>query len=1695
MSEHEDENMRQDGERDQDSFPPISRADLTEPIGTKIGPYKLLSVLGEGGFGIVYLAEQKKPVRRKVALKVIKPGMDSKQVIARFEAERQALALLDHPNVAHVFDAGTTEKGRPYFAMEHVEGTPITEHCDRAKLPIEQRLKLFLQICQAVRYSHLKGIIHRDIKPSNILVSVREGKALPKIIDFGVAKALSQPLTERTLFTEKGQLIGTPEYMSPEQAEMTNQDIDTRTDIYSLGVLLYVLLTGILPFDSQTLRKGGIERIRRMISEEEPKRPSTRISSVSAEELTILAEKRKTDIRSLRLELRSDLDWITMKAMEKDRDRRFETAHALAEDIQRHLDHEPVLAAPPSSLYRLQKFLHKHRSRLVAGVMSAILLLSIVLTVFVYYRFQTERSRNEEVRDNQELREIELLLYQKAPGMPSALPDIEETVDPFFILAQQTLVHEASSKNPTEGNGTKSDSEIKYHFDVLTGILSKIDDLWDSKYVEHKVHLLKAVIRFRMENFRAAREILEELLDIEEVACLAHFVLAQTYRKGPDKDEKKAKGLEDKAETLAKASGTDLELNYYKALASKDINYTLERLNEALDINRGHIPSRIARAKTHYVLEDYEKMERDADIITVLQQENPIGYALHAVALRQLGEYAKAIKAHTEAIRLTNKDDPMYSELYFERYKTHVLDYNYEQARDDAEEWIGYFKKRPDKYGSDFASFLRYIRSGNDEEAKNKYNDIVPIGYSKEQRQLQKADFRAKCEKYVFDVLGIGQDVNLPEDSKQEPAFWSMYEARKYYRKLIATKNRKKLVRGFKATWSPDGNRLAYTRLIPLTNGHFDTSYNGIEIRDLTSGECQLTVVPGKDPAWSPDGKHIAFVRQRWATTKKTRSSSVEKDGIWIMKSDGSKARFLAKGGFPSWSQDSKRVYFHSRERSYLCSISIDDKAPPQNHLPCRSYYPAVSPKETFVAFSEWQEATEKREIKIVKLSGDSKGSVVTKWSPPYDRGMLVHWSPDERELSIGGYDDSDLGLWIYNLERKTATKVINGPVTQGVWSPAMDRMTFDFRAPFYEIWITDLDPNISTAKALGSSQNIDQHLDYLYDNYERAIDSNAVDASNRVSMYRLMKNHYPRFSEQYRKKSNADALESIIRISTLYRAVYDKDYFYGPYYMALLHYRLSQFAKAEAALDRLRKIYEDNRYSKYRKYLFDAEKFLAGKNTKAYDLWDHIEKRDLSKASELLTYLKSEPSDDDPYIAGRIQSASKQLFWEYLDHGQSSERAGQYDRAIADLESAIKIDPNHITALNSFAWLKATCPKAQYRDGNVAIEKAVRACELTSWKECAYLDTLAAAYAESGDYEEALRWQKEAITLLSEDDRAEQQALYESRLTLYQSGKPYRSFSIDRMVGWWKFDESSGITALDSSGRGNHGTLHGNPKWVEGTIGGALDLDGSDFVTIDGVVDDLTSNNITVSAWVKTTTTGEGNLFASNSSGHYHAFLFGIQGGNVYVSDNATDEGHARIAVNDGQWHMWTYVRRGARGYIYIDAVQESTHSANFNLTTETQWSIGQEWDPSGASDFLTGTVDDARFYTISLTQPQITELMRGPLMAWNPSLNNNSMIDINAVKKPLTWMAGDGATEHDVYFGPTKKQVSDADASDTTGIYQGRQGTASYTLPAGSVEWGGGPYYWRVDEVNAEGSISTGATRSFSVADYLIVALMKMN
>lgn len=349
--------------------------------GQRVGSYKLLQRIGEGGFGDVYMAEQELPIRRKVALKVIKPGMDSREVIARFESERQALAIMEHPNIAQVYDAGTTESGQPYFVMELVRGVPITEFCDRNRLSFQERLQLFMSVCNAIQHAHYKGVIHRDIKPSNVLVTLHDGLPVVKVIDFGVAKATAQKLTERTLFTAWGQMIGTPAYMSPEQAEMSGLDIDTRSDVYSLGVLLYELLTGSTPLDVRRLREAGYAQMQKIISEQEPQRPSLRISSLG-QDASVLAGHRSTDVKRWIQSLEGDLDWIVLKTLERDRNRRYATPSSLASDLERFLRGEAIEARPPSLIYRLQRVYHRHRAAVLAatGVCLLLLLASLIST-------------------------------------------------------------------------------------------------------------------------------------------------------------------------------------------------------------------------------------------------------------------------------------------------------------------------------------------------------------------------------------------------------------------------------------------------------------------------------------------------------------------------------------------------------------------------------------------------------------------------------------------------------------------------------------------------------------------------------------------------------------------------------------------------------------------------------------------------------------------------------------------------------------------------------------------------------------------------------------------------------------------------------------------------------------------------------------------------------------------------------------------------------------------------------------------------------------------------------------------------------------------------------------------------------------------------------------------------------------------
>ncbi len=415
--------------------PPQKRVLQPEDLGERIGRYKLLQQIGEGGCGTVYMAHQEEPVRRRVALKVIKLGMDTKTVIARFEAERQALALMEHPNIAKVLDAGATEGGRPYFVMELVRGVKITDYCDRNSLATQERLGLFIQVCQAIQHAHQKGIIHRDIKPSNILVTVNDDVPVPKVIDFGIAKATQGRLTDQTLFTAFEQFIGTPAYMSPEQAAMTSLDIDTRSDIYSLGVLLYELLTGQTPFDTKDLIAAGVDAMRRIIREQEPMRPSIRLSTMLQGELSTTSSRRRLEPLKLIRLVRGDLDWIVLKCLEKERARRYETVSGLAWDIERHLNNEPVRARPPSALYRLQKGIQRNRATFgaAAGIAGVLLIGAGVSTSEA---IRAAREKQEQMR----LKLIAETKEKKSAKVSRFLKEMLRSVSPSVALGRDTTM-------------------------------------------------------------------------------------------------------------------------------------------------------------------------------------------------------------------------------------------------------------------------------------------------------------------------------------------------------------------------------------------------------------------------------------------------------------------------------------------------------------------------------------------------------------------------------------------------------------------------------------------------------------------------------------------------------------------------------------------------------------------------------------------------------------------------------------------------------------------------------------------------------------------------------------------------------------------------------------------------------------------------------------------------------------------------------------------------------------------------------------------------------------------------------------------------------------------------------------------------------------------------------------------------------
>ncbi len=615
-----------------DSFlesPIVTASTLEQPseqVGTMIGPYKLIEEIGEGGMGNVFMAMQKMPVRRTVALKVIKPGMDSKQVVSRFEAERQALALMDHPSIARVFDGGSTVSGRPYFVMELVRGTPITGYCDRHKLTARERLELFGAVCQAVQHAHQKGVIHRDLKPSNIMVTLYDGKPMPKVIDFGIAKATGGQLSEATLVTNYAQMIGTPQYMSPEQAELTSQDVDTRSDVYSLGVLLYELLTGTTPLERERMSEISFDELRRIIREEEPPTPSTRLSTLDAASETALeavSQNRLSDPRTLSRQIRGELDWIVMKALEKDRTRRCESASELAKDVQRYLDDEPVEACPPSTVYLLKKAIRRHKTGLAfAATVALAMMLGLIGTTW-----QAVRATEAEAAER----------------------------------AQSQLTDE--QRQAAEANYVRAREAVKQ-------LLTRVAD--------EELAAIPEMSEVRQKLMEDARLFYDELIKLNPDDAQAYFERAEVRDSLADPIEEVIADYEKAIELDSGNAQFERSLSSTLRYRAFDIPRALKHAQRAVELAPDNVSYLGRLAELHHAMNEYDKALAIHERAISLAPTSAIAYALRSITLRIMGNHEDALADARKAIEL----DPTLIEGWVHLSHVLVKVKNYGEALD-----------------------------------------------------------------------------------------------------------------------------------------------------------------------------------------------------------------------------------------------------------------------------------------------------------------------------------------------------------------------------------------------------------------------------------------------------------------------------------------------------------------------------------------------------------------------------------------------------------------------------------------------------------------------------------------------------------------------------------------------------------------------------------------------------------------------------------------------------------------------------------------------------------------------------------------------------------------------------------------------------------------------------------------------------
>ncbi len=1014
---------------------------LSEDPGTIIDRYRLRERIGEGGMAVVYMAEQAEPIHRRVALKIIKLGMDTRHVIARFEAERQALAMMDHPNIARVFDAGATETGRPYFVMELVQGVSITEYCDRNNLSTKDRLGLFIQVCDAVQHAHQKGIIHRDIKPSNVMVTHHDGKPTPKVIDFGIAKATKQKLTEKTLFTRYAHVIGTPAYMSPEQAQLSDLDVDTRTDIYSLGVLLYELLTGTTPFSEKELRKAGYLEMQRVIREEEPLRPSTRITTLG-EAAQEVATRRGTSVTELTKRLRSELEWIPLMAMRKDRTQRYASASELAHDVQNYLNDKPLVAGPESVMYRLRKTVRKHRVPLIAGSAAVVaLLVGLIVSTSLYVNLRRAQTTATKLTTQAEV-------YDKLA-----------TVERLYGLGR-----------------------YEEALDEIDATLHEYD-------AHSQAHLLRAQLLLELARMQEADEELDELTRAEpEIAGAAHYLLA---RANVAVDPAKADRHRELAESTLPGTA---EAYYFRAMTAASAEEAITWLSKTLELDPQHHAARKARTLAGNSVKAYQGMLEDAGAMVVLRPHDYLGYSLRAMARRELGQLEEAVGDSARAIAFCSIEDEL-PRLYEQRIRTYMRMGEYQKALADAQQHIALSPDSSDGY---FHAFVAHLALGDYAKACTVYQEFTRgiIGPDKRPIGL----FEGRLEGYVFDLLEGGQSFALPLGVAEQAPFYLMQQSAELHALLKTMAKPLAVCDGFwpGGGWSPDGRCLVYQRhssfsWLPDAIASGDPAMNEprIEIMELETGRTRQTSGSGYNPAWSPDGQFIAYTKYFGTDAQK---------GIWVMSTAGGRPRRLSAGEGGQWDRDSKHIYFGKEGTLYSIAIDVPNAEP----VPMAEVPPGLlSPQGDWIVTLEKVRDCVSGLRVLTFPEGRDVARWRLPW--PFRRWCTpLQWHPNGKTLILSSrYYDSQMGVCLFDIETGKATHVLNltRPWCQTMWSPDGSRLLI---SPFVTAagtppWIMKIDPERPVEEVLAPALSTEDFLRMLRKRWDQRIAADPVYAKHYV--------------------------------------------------------------------------------------------------------------------------------------------------------------------------------------------------------------------------------------------------------------------------------------------------------------------------------------------------------------------------------------------------------------------------------------------------------------------------------------------------------------------------------------------------------------------------------------------------------------------